>query len=243
MSDSPALQCPYCTAGLPEAALRCPSCGQDVALIMPALRRLSAHEAAIGALRVELEALRQAGPPAPLQPAAPAAPPASNGLLRASLAAAISFLLLIAIHQAVVIQLDLPSLVLRVASIGVPCAVVLMLPGVAAASLGVLAGTGVMLGVTAVIGMSAAVAAVDGVPVFPPDARGQRELAEYAASMALAHFTGGAILRARRNLAASQSSHLNMTEKAANAQRLAEAALPVTTLLASIYAGILALRG
>ena len=241
MSAPPALECPFCTSELPEAAIRCPACGQDVALIMPALRRLKAHQASISALREEWETLRQL--PAPGSIAGPVAPETDGGMARVFAAAGLSYVLLLAIHYLAVIQFDLPNIVLRVASIGVPCAVVLLLPGVNRASLGAFAGTGLILGLGAAISMSAVVAAVDGVRVLPHDPRGQREFAEYAGSIALAHIAGGAILRARRNLSVTRTMRANMTDKAANAQRLAEAALPLTALLASVYGGLRALWG
>jgi hypothetical protein len=69
------------------------------------------------------------------------------------------------------------------------------------------------LGAVAAWGMSAVVAAVDGTPVMPQDAREWREFIEYAASMGLAYLSGmilGAHLRNRREHAERQANELTV---------------------------------
>ena len=239
MNDATALQCPFCTSALPEAAIRCPACGEDVALIMPALRRLQAHDAEIAALREHVALLRQPSDPASAE--LPRMREAQGWIGPVFLATLLSYALLVGVHYLAVIQFDLPNILLRLASIAIPFGVVMLVPRVAVAPQQILILSGVMLGVAAAMSMSAVVAAVDGVALVPRDARGQRELAEYMCSMALAHIAGGMILRVRHNLLVSRAVRPSMTDKAVNAQRLAEAALPVTALLASLYGGLRAL--
>jgi hypothetical protein len=136
-------------------------------------------------------------------------------------------------------RLDLPTMLLRLASVAIPCGMVLALRPMATLPLQALAG--LALGVAATLAMSAVVAAADAVPVFPRDARAQREIAEYALSIGLAHFAGAAFLLLNRARSRPRTSAVAMVDRASTAQRMAEAAMPLTALLASIYGGLRAL--
>ena len=234
------LACPYCTASLPDAAIRCAGCGQDVALVMPVMRRMRALEAEVATLRTGLESRPVIA--AEQQDVAASAPPeATPGAVGPLLLCLVlSFAALLLTHHLATMRFDLPNILLRLASVAIPAGMVLVIRP--RASLGVQALAGLALGTAATLAMSAVVAAADGVPTIPRDGRGQRELMEYAASIALAHLSGAAFLQLRQAvLARRRAGGTAMIERATTAQRLAEAAMPVTALGASLYGGLRAL--
>lgn len=227
--DAAPLTCPFCTAPLADAAIRCAGCGQDVALVMPSMRRLRAVEAEVAALRETVSATSMTAPIA--------AEPKSDAAGPLLLCLALSFGALLLTHQLVIMRLDLPTILLRLASVVIPGAMVLVVrPG---GGLGLQAAAGLTLGIAATLAMSAVVAAADGVPTLPRDMRGLRELFEYVASIALAHLAGAGFLHLRHAAQARRRAGASaVMDRATTAQRLAEAAMPLTALGASLYGGL-----
>jgi hypothetical protein len=251
-----AVACPYCAAPVPAAAIRCATCRADLAIVMPAMRILADQARALAALRAEVAALRDGLAMAPAAPAeaaargtAPSDAEAATGrqLLRLAAPLGVLLLLLLGTHWLVVVAYDLPTVVLRVASIVLPFLLALLAPSSGRVRLGVHVAGGVVLGIVAALAMSAVVAQLDGVPVVPDRPREQRELLEYMASIGLAYVAGAALARlallrrTARRAATGPGGAGALVDRATMAQRIAEALTPVAALLASVYGGLRAL--
>jgi hypothetical protein len=120
----------------------------------------------------------------------------------------LAFLVLIATHFIVIIQFDLPLIVLRVVSIGAPFTAGLVFRRDLETSLWRDAGVGVLLSGSAIFAMLAVVARVDSVPILPQTGTEWWEVVEYAASIALGFLAGSltrlCVLLAREPKAATR---------------------------------------
>ncbi len=195
------MNCPYCVSVIDDAALACPHCTRDLYLFKPLLARIQTLESAlldatgrIAALEspvaVEADSVQVTPAAAAESESEPVVWPAWALLLPA-------LLLLLAAHFVIVINLDLPTVWLRVASLLIPLPFGLLLvrssPQGWARTLLMTAGVAVI----AVLGMSAAVAVTDGTPVLPANAREWREFAYYAVSIFLSFATGMIVSNSR----------------------------------------------
>ncbi len=188
------MNCPYCVSVIDAAALACPHCTRDLYLFKPLLARIDALEAALGEATARIDALESCSSPA--QPAAaadaaPASPQESSAhvIWPAWVLLPCAVVLLLAAHWLIVIQLDLHTVWLRLASLLIPLPFGFLLIRGSGGLLKTLA-LAALAAVIAVVGMSAAVAVVDGTPVLPANAREWREFGLYAASIFLSFITG-----------------------------------------------------
>ncbi|HEX2012223.1 MAG TPA: hypothetical protein VJN44_14910 [Roseateles sp.] len=186
------MKCPYCVSVIDDAALACPHCARDLYLFKPLLVRIAALEEELGRAGERITALESGGATAPLaEPVAPAGPVAPVAATPAWGFMLPALVLLLAAHFLIVMSLDLPTLWLRLASLGIPLPFgYLLMRRAPQRSLfkNMLAAGGLAL--LAVTGMSAVVALADGTPVLPANGREWREFLYYAASIMLSFSTG-----------------------------------------------------
>lgn len=198
MSDSITLSCPYCEASLGPDVLACRHCGRDLVPVLPLLKRLDALESKLSEIQRRSLATSTDGATSentglgdggsvPLVVSAPRSPRRYWVLLPGLLA-------LLAAHAAVVLWLDLPLGLLRLASIVVPFAVGSNFMARRARTRPADLLICVLFAAASVTSMSAVLAWVDGVPVAPQDTAAWRESMSYVLSIALS-FLGGMLFR------------------------------------------------
>jgi len=198
-----AFACPYCDAEITATALSCRACGRDLTAVLPLLRRLDDVEMRLSAIETREEA-RQSKPMAPaaetsdadgsengLEGVAPAVAPVG---CRRFWALALGFAMLLAAHATVVIWLDLPLALLRLASIAIPFGVGAIYLGSRPRLTWFDTGAAALFAIVAVGAMNALLGWVDAIPMAPQGASAWRETFFYMLSIG-ASFVCGMLLR------------------------------------------------
>jgi hypothetical protein len=201
-----AFVCPYCDAALSVTALSCRSCGRDLTAVLPLLRRLDEVEMRLTAIETREEA-RQSTPSALAaepgatadangsdngsEDVAPAVPPVGR---RRFGALALGLAMLLAAHATVVIWLDLPLALLRLASIAIPFGVGVIYLSFRPRLTWFDTGVAALFAIVAVGAMNALLGWVDSSPMVPLGASAWRETFFYVLSIG-ASFVCGMLLR------------------------------------------------
>ena len=211
MQDS--FACPYCDAALNRGVLSCRCCGRDLTPVLPLLTRLEALEARLAAAEKSAEEDRAAlaalaARPAPAadaadpepaagmeEAAAKAEPPA--GAPHAPQAARRRFwvlpfglVLLLLAYCAIVLWLDLPLWMLRLASIALPFVTGLIYFGIRPRLIAFDLGVAIVFAIFSVATMNALLGWHDNIPLLPQGPAAWRETAFYALSIAASMFSG-----------------------------------------------------
>lgn len=197
--------CPYCDAAISTTALSCRSCGRDLTPVLPLLRRLDEFESRLVAIEMREEA-RQSTPDTPTaDPVAVAELGGSQTVSEVTSTVpilgrrrygvlALGFAMLLASHATVVIWLDLPLAVLRLASIIVPFGVGVIYLGSRPRLTWFDTGIAAVFAIVAVGAMNALLGWVDTIPIVPQGASAWRETFFYMLSIG-ASFVCGMLLR------------------------------------------------
>lgn len=196
--------CPYCDAAISPTALSCRSCGRDLTAVLPLLRRLGEVETRLAAIEAR-EELRQSTPEtqtvntiaaADLHGADTGSEIAAAPDLgqRRYAALALGVVMLLAAHATVVIWLDLPLAVLRLASIAIPFGAGVIYLGSRPRLTWFDTGVAALFAVVAVGAMNALLGWVDTIPMVPQGASAWRETFFYMLSIG-ASFVCGMLLR------------------------------------------------
>lgn len=207
MSDS--FACPYCDAALNRGVLSCRCCGRDLTPVLPLLTRLDALEARLAAAEAAADADRAAlaelsvrpvpaiaaeignepesGFAAEPRPAASHAAPAPR---RRFWVLPFGLVLLLLAYCAVVLWLDLPLWVLRLASIAIPFVTGVIYFGIRPRLIAFDIGIAIVFAIFCVATMNALLGWHDNIPLLPQGASAWRETAFYALSIAASMFSG-----------------------------------------------------
>ncbi len=180
-------------------AISCRCCGRDLTPILPLLRRLDNLEARLAAVETHqaapLGALSapafQAGAvdnvEAIVEVPAPAALPVGH---RRVWAFALGFMTLMAAYWTVVVWLDLPLAVLRLASIAIPFAVGMVYFGRRPRLTWIDTSAAILFSVVSVGAMNALLGWIDSMPIIPQGPTAWRETFFYALSISASLFCG-----------------------------------------------------
>ena len=200
----------------------------------------SGVEARLSALEAEIATVRRLIENAVLAPGQPPAAAAAHPLdplaelkNRAAAAATCLALLLLA-HLMIVIVYDLKTIYMLLASIVVPAATAIAFTRARRIRLKLDIAVALVVGIGAVAGMSYVTSIAESTPVLPQNSREWRETLEYVSCIALAYVTGVLVTRAWRAL--QEGAQLEARVKAL--QGLINSAVPATTAIASVIAGI-----
>jgi hypothetical protein len=200
--------CPYCDAMLNRSVLSCRCCGRDLTPVLPLLNRLDALESRLAAAeqsaqedRAALAALSEraasstvaAAPPteaaedaAPL-PAAPHGPAPAR---RRFWVLPFGLVLLLLTYCAIVLWLDLPLWMLRLASIAIPFVTGVIYFGIRPRLIAFDLGIAIAFAIFSVGTMNALLGWHDNIPLLPQGPAAWRETAFYALSIAASMFSG-----------------------------------------------------
>lgn len=182
------MRCPYCAEMVHDDAIVCPHCHRDFSPMKPMMRQVEALAARVDAL----EQARPAAPAAGMQ-AMPAASPAAAipaGPSYSLVPPLVAIALLVGMHYAIIIKLDLPLLALRIVSILIPFVAGFMFRRTVGHALWFDFVTGLGVAFIAMLAMLFVVSRVDSVPILPIDVIGWREFVDYMVSITLGFFAG-----------------------------------------------------
>ncbi len=211
MQDS--FACPYCDATLNRGVLSCRCCGRDLTPVLPLLSRLEALEARLAAAEKSAEEDRAAlaalaARPAPAagaadpalaagmeEAAAEAEPPAGapyapQAARRRFWVLPFGLVLLLLAYCAIVLWLDLPLWMLRLASIAIPFVTGLIYFGIRPRLIAFDLGVAIVFAIFSVATMNALLGWHDNIPLLPQGPAAWRETAFYALSIAASMFSG-----------------------------------------------------
>lgn len=194
--------CPYCDAMLNRGVLSCRCCGRDLTPVLPLLSRLEALEERLAALekRAEEDRTAQAAMPPPRAETVAAAPsddlPAAEEPVphmasrRRFWVLPFGFLLLLGAYGSVVLWLDLPLWVLRLASIAIPFITGLIYFGIRPRLIAFDIAVVVAFAIFSVATMNAWLGWHDNIPLLPQGSAAWRETFFYALSIGASLFSG-----------------------------------------------------
>lgn len=194
--------CPYCDAALNKGVLSCRCCGRDLTPVLPLLRRLDALEERLAAVEKRAEddraALASGRAAEPQRIIADAATEAPREALTTALPVArrrfwvlpFGLVLLLVAYCGVVLWLDLPLWVLRLASVTIPFFTGLIYFGVRPRLIAFDIGIAIVFAIFSVGTMNALLSWHDNIPLLPQGAAAWRETSFYALSIAASMFSG-----------------------------------------------------
>ena len=193
--------CPYCDAALNPGVLSCRCCGRDLTPVLPLLRRLGVLEERLAAFEKRAEedrAALAARPAAVAEAAAAEVPDSPHTITPAALPITrrhfwvlpFGMVLLLLAYGAVVLWLDLPLWVLRLASIAIPFFTGLIYFGIRPRLLAFDIGIAIAFAIFSVVTMNALLAWHDNIPLLPQGPAAWRETSFYALSIGASMFSG-----------------------------------------------------
>jgi hypothetical protein len=184
------MNCPYCSEQISDTAIVCKHCHRDLYIIRPLMEKLAEATQ-------RLEALEAANPGKPAAIARAAMPPPASfpPAITPVSAMALAFIVLVSVHFIIIVEYDLPLILLRIVSIIVPLAFGFLCRESGHRTPVVEFVYGLAIAIASIFAMSAIVGKVDNVPVLPRNVYEWREFAEYGASITFGFFTGVIIRR------------------------------------------------
>lgn len=197
--------CPYCDAAISTTALSCRSCGRDLTPVLPLLRRLEEFESRLIAIEMREDVRQSTASTRTVDTVVSAdsigsqtAPEVTSTVAipgrRRYGALVLGFAMLLAAHATVVIWLDLPLAVLRLASVAIPFGVGMIYLGSRPRLTWLDTGIAGVFAIVAVAAMNALLGWVDGIQMIPQGASAWRETFFYMLSIG-ASFVCGMLLR------------------------------------------------
>lgn len=194
--------CPYCDAALNRGVLSCRCCGRDLTPVLPLLYRLDALEERLAMVENRAEqdqaarATAQAAEPQraavfqPMEPQRDIAPAVLPLARRRFWVLPFGLVLLLIAYCGVVLWLDLPLWVLRLASITIPFLTGLIYFGIRPRLIAFDIGVAIVFAIISVGTMNALLSWHDNIPLLPQGAAAWRETSFYALSIAASMFSG-----------------------------------------------------
>jgi len=194
--------CPYCDAALNRGVLSCRCCGRDLTPVLPLLHRLDALEERLAMVENRAEqdraarATAQAAEPQraavfqPMEPQRDIAPAVLPVARRRFWVLPFGLVLLLIAYCGVVLWLDLPLWVLRLASITIPFLTGLIYFGIRPRLIAFDIGIAIVFAIISVGTMNALLSWHDNIPLLPQGAAAWRETSFYALSIAASMFSG-----------------------------------------------------
>lgn len=179
------MNCPYCTERISDAAIVCIHCHRDLFLIRPLMDKLAEANKRIEAL--EAEARPEAAPAAARSRRRQASPLPSLTPLSAL---ALTYILLVVAHFVIIVDYNMPLILLRTVSILVPLAFGFLCEETSDRTLLVEFAYGLLVAVLAILSMAMVIGRLDHVPILPRGIYEWREFIEYGASITFGFFTG-----------------------------------------------------
>lgn len=183
------ISCPYCHGQLGAGALSCRHCSRDLTPVLPLLSQIAVLESRL--LAVE-EMLKSTGHEQRLLPAPSFQTPVDypDPGRRQYWALVAGFLALLSVYTAVVLWLDLPLSVLRLASIAIPLATGFVYFGPRYKLQWPETLVAILFAVSSVFTMSLILAKVDSIPLLPQGAAAWRETMYYVVSITASMMSG-----------------------------------------------------
>ena len=195
--------CPYCEALINGDVLSCRCCGRDLTPVLPLLRRLDALEGRVAEIEAAeaARAIATLATPRELDLVAEKAGerPVADGFAPTEIIApvrrrlwalALGYGLLMAAYWMVVIWLDLPLSLLRLASFAIPVAAGLGYLGRRARLTWFDAGVALLFGLVCVGSMNALLGWIDDAPMVPQGTNAWRETMFYVLSVSASFYCG-----------------------------------------------------